>query len=87
MNTPKEQLNVALGIHKEAVKSNGGCWNANCRICVKLNEVSGKLELVNGYDYTNQAWVMDGRYQDCGHAETFNCSCFGRKHKGQEVTS
>ena len=47
--------------------------------------VNGKL--VNGYDYINQAWVMDGIYQDCGHAENFICSCFGRKHKGQEVLS
>lgn len=23
--------------------------------------------LVNGYDYTNQAWVIGGVYMDCGH--------------------
>ena len=37
-----------------------------------------------GYDYTNQAWVVDGVYQDCGHPNV-DCGCFAREHKGQPV--
>lgn len=25
--------------------------------------------LINGYDYENQAWVIAGVYQDCGHPQ------------------
>lgn len=38
-----------------------------------------------GYDYTNQAWVKDGVYQDCNHPADMNCCCFGRAHKGEAV--
>jgi hypothetical protein len=34
------------------------------------------------FDYVNQAWVVDGIVQDCGHIEP--CYCFGRTHKGQK---
>jgi|GEM_PF-6444730 len=33
------------------------------------------------YDYTNQAWVVDGKYQRCGH--TFECRCYGKDHEGE----
>ena len=39
--------------------------------------------LLNGYDYTRQAWVLDGHYIDCGHPETMDCSCYGRQHTGE----
>ena len=29
-----------------------------------------------GFDYENQAWVVDGRYVSCGHPETMDCGCF-----------
>lgn len=35
------------------------------------------------YDYTNQAWVVDGKYQACSHPETMDCKCFGRLHAGE----
>ncbi len=44
------------------------------------------------YDYDDQAWVVDGRYQDCGHVPgTFYgrtgpdglCRCYGRLHEGE----
>jgi hypothetical protein len=38
--------------------------------------------LWNGFDYTNQAWVVDGRYVRCGHPENMNCSCFGKTYEG-----
>ena len=47
--------------------------------------------LVDGYDYTNQAWVKNGVYVDCGHpsdflfAEEEKCGCFGRKNKGVQT--
>lgn len=41
---------------------------------------------INGYDYTNQAWVVNGRYYPCGHAGTeWPCECFGRLHAGEAV--
>jgi hypothetical protein len=39
---------------------------------------------INGYDYTHQAWVVDGRYEDCSHVDE-SCGCYGRAHKGQPV--
>lgn len=48
------------------------------------NQIIGG-RLINGYDYRNQAWVKDGRYQDCGHPETMKCTCFGRKKKGYQT--
>jgi len=35
------------------------------------------------YDYTNQAWTVDGRYVDCCHPAAMNCTCYGRKHAGE----
>jgi len=37
------------------------------------------------YDYTNQAWIKDGKYVACGHPETMQCECFGRLHAGESV--
>ena len=42
--------------------------------------------LINGYDYNNQAWVVDGKYVRCGHKDT-ECSCFGRIAEGQETVT
>lgn len=37
--------------------------------------------LWNGYDYTRQAWIKNGLYVRCGHPESMNCGCYGRKHE------
>lgn len=37
------------------------------------------------YDYTNQAWVVDGRYANCAHPALMNCGCFGRINEGKEA--
>lgn len=37
------------------------------------------------FDYDNQAWVRDGRYQRCGHPDSMRCQCFGRLHEGEEA--
>ena len=35
------------------------------------------------FDYRNQAWLVNGTYQDCGHPEAVDCECFGRIHEGE----
>jgi hypothetical protein len=46
--------------------------------------------LFNGYDYTRQAWVVDGVYVSCGHAQPnpmtgkpTPCNCYGKTHAGE----
>ena len=54
------------------------------------------------FDYTNQAWTVDGVYVDCGHpvagtvmgagspapGEAFGgCDCYGRAHAGEAVAA
>ena len=36
-----------------------------------------------GYDYHNQAWVVDGKYVACGHGTP--CDCFGTRHAGEPI--
>ena len=35
------------------------------------------------YDYDLQVWIVNGRYQGCGHPETMDCRCYGRLHNGE----
>jgi len=37
------------------------------------------------YDYDKQVWIIDGKYQRCGHPESINCDCYGRLHANEEV--
>jgi hypothetical protein len=39
------------------------------------------------YDYTNQAWVIDGVYDSCNHPAAMNCDCYGRLHAGEPAES
>ena len=46
--------------------------------------------LFDGYDYTRQAWVVDGKYVTCGHSwpnpltgKPTPCNCYGRAHAGE----
>jgi hypothetical protein len=48
-----------------------------------IDESAATLQLA--YDYTNQAWVQDGRYLGCGHS--LPCDCYGRRHEGEAVTA
>jgi hypothetical protein len=41
---------------------------------------------VTTYDYTNQAWIVEGRYIRCGHPEDMECDCYGRIHAGESAT-
>jgi len=38
---------------------------------------------ISGFDYENQAWVIDGKYQNCGHPVYMDCGCYGRAHAGE----
>ncbi len=35
------------------------------------------------FDYTRQAWIVDGRYVRCGHR--FDCDCYGKLHEGESA--
>ena len=40
------------------------------------------------FDYRNQAWTAineNGQrvYQRCGHSDSVECGCYGRKHAGE----
>lgn len=37
------------------------------------------------YDYTNQAWIVDGRYEACNHptCNKDNTDCYGTQHAGE----
>ena len=48
------------------------------------DQYQGK-RLINGYDYKKQAWVINGKYVDCGHPEDMACKCYGREHEGNEA--
>lgn len=43
--------------------------------------------LLNGYDYDNQAWVVDGKYEACGHPADMDCGCYSREHEGQDCVT
>ena len=38
------------------------------------------------YVYERQAWVVDGRYDDCGHPEYMECGCYRRLHAGEQAS-
>ena len=52
--------------------------------------------MITFYDYDNQAWVTNGRYQDCAHPFKAGmrmldgydtCGCFARKNHGKQISS
>ena len=49
------------------------------------NNVVINGRLMNGYDYTKQAWVKDGKYIRCGHPADIECNCYGKAHEGEET--
>jgi hypothetical protein len=51
---------------------------------VALTQLAAE-QLLNGFDYANQAWVRNGRYVRCGHPASMNCVCYGRLHQGELV--
>lgn len=38
-------------------------------------------EPTTAYDYSNQAWIENGKYVSCGHLKP--CTCFGTQHQGE----
>lgn len=51
-----------------------------------VDQYDSEGRLVAGYDYKNQAWVLEGVYATCGH--TGDCPgahmCYGRMHAGEK---
>lgn len=47
------------------------------------NQLSEAGKLVNGYDYINQAWVINGVYMACSHPADMDCNCYGTEHQGE----
>ena len=45
-----------------------------------MSRTSTNTEL-DGYDYTNQAWYMNGVYVTCGHP-AYSFACFACSHAG-----
>lgn len=43
-------------------------------------------QLWNGFDYTLQCWVKDGKVLNCGHTLLILCDCFGRRYAGAELS-
>lgn len=41
--------------------------------------------LYNGYDYDKQVWVLNGKYQRCGHFDDMDCQCYGKEHAGEDT--
>jgi hypothetical protein len=41
------------------------------------------------FDYDNQAWIIDGIYQNCNHpasmAKHCEARCYGRTHQGERA--
>ena len=70
------------------------CENCELRVQTKAREGGeGKMkrndldldENGNGFDYATQAWVKDYKYIRCGHPDEMDCSCFGKRHEGDDV--
>lgn len=40
-------------------------------------------QLINGFDYYNQAWVVNKKYIRCGHPDSMECGCYGRINEGK----
>lgn len=40
---------------------------------------------VSGYDYRNQAFVVNGKYLACSHPASMACDCFGTRHAGEPL--
>jgi hypothetical protein len=40
-------------------------------------------DTMNQYDYTNQAWLVNGRYVACNHPEAMQCLCYGKLNAGK----
>lgn len=51
--------------------------------CVDICAGHNDAAPINGYDYRNQAWVVDGRYVACSHPASMKCNCYGTVHAGE----
>jgi len=51
------------------------------------DEYSSDGKLLNGYDYTNQCWVLSGLVVRCGHPTDMDCGCYSKTHAGELTTA
>ena len=58
----------------------GPSWLVSFQLPAKTPTVTG-----SHFDYTNQAWTVDGVYVRCGHPESMDCKCYGKAHAGQRA--
>ena len=63
----------------------GPSWLISFRLPVEIPIEPAPVPPVTGphYDYTNQAWTVDGHYVRCGHPGTMDCKCYGKVHEGE----
>lgn len=47
------------------------------------NQYDAQGRLINGFDYDNQCWVINGIVQKCGHRDA--CDCYGKAHAGEQA--
>jgi hypothetical protein len=65
-----------------------------CLLCgVQVEGTLGDLERHQSihvgpqYDYDNQAWIVNGKYENCAHPVDHGCQCYGRLHQGENAPS
>ena len=49
-----------------------------------MNNSASEQNQATYYDYTNQAWIVDGVYKSCNHPASACCGCYGKKHAGEK---
>jgi hypothetical protein len=54
---------------------------------MSTNQYTQEGKLLNGFDYENQAWVINGKYERCGHPDSMECDCYGKLHAGETTTA
>lgn len=59
-----------------------GWWKSGT-ISTVIDSWTRVTVIANGYDYRNQAWVVDGRYVACSHPASMKCDCYGTMHAGE----
>lgn len=52
-----------------------------CAVCAGAGSLA-PAEPALLFDYDKQAWIEDGKYVTCGHADP-RCGCFGKVHAGE----
>lgn len=54
-----------------------GQWSLSCEMCADARATH--------FDYDLQVWVRDAKAVRCGHPESMQCSCVGRRFEGMHI--